>query len=616
MPLFRRILVANRSEIAVRVMQTCRDMGIDPVAVHSTVDATALHVALATQSVEIGPSPARQSYLSIEKLIDAARATQADAIHPGYGFLSESADFADACRAAGIAFIGPSAAAIAAMGSKIAARQQAERLGIPTVAGVSVALDSLDSAVDAAERVGYPIVIKAAAGGGGRGIKIVRAPAELADALAAARREGASYFGSDAVFLERYLPSPRHVEVQVIADHMGTTIALGERDCSIQRSHQKVVEETPAPDLNPTMRQQMAAAAVALARSIGYSSVGTVEFLVADGAFYFLEMNTRIQVEHTVTEMVWGLDLVAAQIRIAAGLPLSAALTARDSAPSVLESEAILHHWISERQPNGHAIQCRINAEDPTQGWRPAAGRVTMLHLPTGHGVRVDSALYPGYTIPPDYDSLAAKLITWGQTRDQARRRMARALHECVLEGIATTMPLLRHIMADATFAAGGVTTRYLSDMSMDDVSLVPTLTLAESMPSAQALAPVVTGQGRTFQVHVGERPFTVRVAELLPERTGNARQKNAMTRVGGQKAGTTTIQSPLHGAIVRLMVTVGEHVRRGQVVCVVEAMKMENDIFSPTDGRVTDVFVGAGSVVELDASLVTIVTDASEAPV
>ena len=440
--MFRKVLVANRGEIALRVMRACRELGIATVAVYSEADATALHVRYADEARCIGPAVATRSYLNIEALIQAARETGAEAVHPGYGFLAENAAFARACREAGLVFIGPSPEAIELMGDKAAARTLAREAGVPVVPGTPDKV-STEEALAAAEEIGFPLMVKAAAGGGGRGIRVVERREELAGAVAIAAQEAQAAFGDGALYLERYLSRPRHVEVQVLGDEHGNVLHLFERECSIQRRRQKLLEEAPSPALTPDLRERICAAAVRLARAAGYTSAGTLEFLLdQEGQFYFLEMNTRIQVEHPVTELVTGVDLVKEQIRVAAGEPL---------------------RWRQEElELRGHAIEFRINAEDPEMGFFPSPGVVEALELPGGPGVRVDHALYAGYEIPPYYDSLVAKLIVWGADREEALARGRRALDELRIEGIETTASFHRRLLDDPDVIAAAYHVQFL----------------------------------------------------------------------------------------------------------------------------------------------------------
>jgi acetyl-CoA carboxylase, biotin carboxylase subunit len=441
----RKVLIANRSEIALRVIRTCRELELATVAVYSDADRDALHVRGADEAVAIGKPHARASYLNAEKLIDAARETDADAIHPGYGFLSESSRFAGACEAAGITFVGPPPGAIAAMGDKAAARRLARDAGVPVVPGTDASAD-LEAGLRGADEVGYPVMVKAAAGGGGRGIRIARDADELRGLVGDAAREAEAAFGDGSLYVEKLLERARHVEIQVVGDGHGKVVHLYERECSLQRRRQKLVEESPSPALDPSTREAMARAAVRLAEAVEYTSAGTVEFLVdEDDRFYFIEMNTRLQVEHGITEMVTGTDLVREQLRVAAGEPLE------------LSQDDV--------RPNGSSVEFRVNAEDPERDFQPAPGRIESLELPGGPGVRIDTAIYPGYAVPPFYDSLIAKLMVWAPTREQALRRGRRALEEFRIEGVATTIPLHLRLVEDERVVAGDVHTGYLEEL-------------------------------------------------------------------------------------------------------------------------------------------------------
>lgn len=439
--MFSKILIANRGEIALRIQRACRELGIPTVAVHSTADAEAMHVRLADESVCIGPPPARDSYLNIPAILSAASITGADAIHPGYGFLSENAGFADMVEAHGLTFIGPAASHIHMMGDKIAAKSAMMELGVPLVPGSDGELHDLESARAVADQIGYPILIKAAAGGGGRGMKVARDASELEDAFRVARTEARTAFGNDAVYMEKYLDRPRHIELQIMADSHGNVVHFGERDCSLQRRHQKLLEEAGSPAITAAQRDALGETATAALRKLGYRNAGTLEFLYQDGQFSFIEMNTRLQVEHPVTEMICGVDLVREQIRIAAGQKLG--------------------YEQSDVTFSGHAIECRITAEDPNT-FMPTPGRITQFHAPGGLGVRVDSALYSGYFVPPFYDSMVAKLIVHAPTRIEAINRLRRSLDEFAVAGIQTTIPLHRRIVDDPSFQAGDYTIHWL----------------------------------------------------------------------------------------------------------------------------------------------------------
>ena len=446
--MFKRVLIANRGEIALRIQRACRELEIEPVVVYSAADAEALHVQLAEEAYCIGPARAADSYLNMDAILTVAKAARCDAIHPGYGFLSENDQFADACAEAGIAFIGPSGDVIRAMGNKAAARALMQKAGVPVVPGSDGAVADAAEAKALADKIGYPVLIKASAGGGGRGMRRVFDPEQLVPLFEEARSESVACFGSGEMYIEKLILNPKHIEFQILADKMGHVIQLGERDCSIQRRNQKMIEESPSRALTPELRQKMGAAAVAAARAAGYENAGTIEFVLdPDGNFYFIEMNTRIQVEHPVTEFVTGMDLVREQIRIAAGLPLS--------------------HTQEEVTLRGHAIECRVNAEDPAKGFQPCPGKINFLHLPGGCGVRVDSGLYSGYTLPPYYDSLMAKLVVWAPTRLEAIRRMRRVLEELVIDGPANNADLLHQILYHPEFVRGTFTTAFL-DENMD----------------------------------------------------------------------------------------------------------------------------------------------------
>jgi acetyl-CoA carboxylase biotin carboxylase subunit len=441
--MFKKILIANRGEIALRVIRACRELGVSTVAVYSEADRESLHVRFADDDVCIGPPPSRLSYLNIPAIIAAAEITGADAIHPGYGFLAENAEFAETCTASGVTFIGPTAEQIRLMGDKAAARKLAQELKIPVVPGSAGVIEEAVDAQAIAEEIGYPVIIKATAGGGGKGMRIARDAESFAQAFQLARNEALAAFGSALVYVEKYLDRPRHVEIQVMGDQHGRVMHLGERDCSVQRRHQKLIEESPSPAVTAALREQMGDAAVRAAAKIGYVGAGTVEFLLDEtGHFYFMEMNTRIQVEHPVTEMVTNFDLVKQQIRVAAGEPLEFTLKGG--------------------KVRGHAIECRVNAEDPARNFQPSPGTITVYHPPGGPGVRVDTHIYAGYTVPPYYDSLLAKVIVHGGTRTEALARMHQALDSFIVEGVTTTIPFLRRVIQHPDFVKGKVDTKFL----------------------------------------------------------------------------------------------------------------------------------------------------------
>jgi acetyl-CoA carboxylase biotin carboxylase subunit len=448
MPLLDKVVIANRGEIALRILRSCKELGIKTVAVHSSADRDLLHVRMADESVCIGPPPSTQSYLNIPAIISAAEITDAVGIHPGYGFLAENADFAEQVEKSGFTFIGPTADVIRLMGDKVSAIEAMKKAGVPTVPGSDGPLDKNgDRTLQIARKIGYPVIVKAAAGGGGRGMRVVQSEAALLNAVYVTQSEAAAAFGSDKVYIEKFLENPRHVEIQVLADGQGNAIHLGDRDCSLQRRHQKVLEEAPAPGIPAEARAQVTKACVDACVAIGYRGAGTFEFLYENGGFYFIEMNTRVQVEHPVTEMITGIDIVAEQLRIASGIPLS------------IKQEDVRFR--------GHAFECRINAEDP-KTFLPSPGHVNHFHAPGGNGIRVDSHLYGGYTVPPYYDSLIAKVISFGENRNSALRRMRQALDELVVEGIRTNAALHRELVRDSEFRKGGVSIHYLEQRLKD----------------------------------------------------------------------------------------------------------------------------------------------------
>jgi len=446
--MFKKILIANRGEIALRIIRTCKEMGIKSVAVYSTADRESLHVRFADEAVCIGPPASKDSYLNIPNIISAAELTNADAIHPGYGFLSENEKFSTICRDYGIKFIGATPEQIRGMGDKASAKDTMRKAGVPTIPGSDGLITSIKEGLRIANEIGYPIILKATAGGGGRGMRVVWKDSEFEPAWDSARQEAGAAFGNDGLYLEKFVEDPRHIEIQVIGDQYGTVCHLSERDCSIQRRHQKLIEEAPSPFITPELRQKMGEAAIAGAKAVNYEGAGTIEFLVDKHRnFYFMEMNTRIQVEHPVTEEVINFDLIKEQIKVAAGVPLSG----------------------KNYEPNMHAIECRINAEDPFNGFRPSPGRITTFHSPGGHGVRVDTHVYAGYQIPPNYDSMIAKLICVAQTREEAISTMERALSEFVIEGVKTTIPLHLKLMKDPNFRAGNFTTKFMETFDLSE---------------------------------------------------------------------------------------------------------------------------------------------------
>jgi acetyl-CoA/propionyl-CoA/long-chain acyl-CoA carboxylase, biotin carboxylase, biotin carboxyl carrier protein len=571
---FSKVLVANRGEIAVRVFRTLHELGVGAVAVYSEADAGALHVDVADEAYLIGPGPAAESYLRIDRILEAAARAGAEAVHPGYGFLAENAAFARAVEEAGLTWIGPPAAAIALMGSKTAARRAMSAAGVPIVPGTTEPVAGPAEVASLADEVGYPLILKAAAGGGGKGMKIVREPSEIERALESARREGEKYFADAAVYVERYLEDPRHVEVQVLADGHGAVVHLGERDCTIQRRHQKLVEETPSPAVGGELRERIGRIAVDAARAAGYRSAGTIEgLLTAGGDYFFMEMNTRIQVEHTVTELATGIDLVREQVLVAAGEPLS------------FQQEDV--------RIGGHAIECRINAEDVAKGFLPSPGRITAYREPSGPGVRVDSGVRAGDEISGLYDPLVAKLIVHGVDREHARRRMLRALEEFVVEGPPTLIGFHRALLEHPCFVAAATCNGVVESeaLAAEAVRLGGESRGGAAVEPAQRLRPQLVPvelDGRRFEVrvHVPEAPWSA---------LARARQERAAA-VAGADGGA--VVSPMQGTVLKVEVAEGDTVEAGQVICVVEAMKMENEIAAHIAGIVRELAIAPGAAV------------------
>jgi acetyl-CoA/propionyl-CoA carboxylase biotin carboxyl carrier protein len=591
-----KVLIANRGEIAVRVIRTCRELSIATVAVYSDVDRTALHVRLADEAYALGGESAADSYLNVPKILDAIGRSGADAVHPGYGFFSENADFARAVMAEGVAWIGPPPEAIEIMGDKISSRRAAERAQVAGVPGTSAVTATADEITAFGDEHGWPVVIKAAYGGGGRGMRVVESAAEAPAALESAEREAQKSFGRSESYLERYLPWPRHIEVQVFADARGHCVYLGTRDCSAQRRHQKLIEEAPAPEIPAEIEAAMGQAAVKVALACGYVNAGTVEFLYQDGKFYFLEMNTRLQVEHPVTEAVTGLDLVALQLKVASGerLPFSQ----------------------EEVERRGHSIEVRINAEDPAGGrFVPSPGTITRFRRADGFGVRTDAGYDEGDTVSQFYDNLVAKLIVWGADREEARRRMLRALRETEIEGIPTTIPADIAILEHPDFVAVRHATAWVEqrlDLSTLPPSRPPTSDAASGAESGQTalverqVDAEVNGRRYRVKLWVPDLPTTGAAATASGGR-GTARARpaaSASVSRGGAPSGGATVTVPMQGTIVQVLVAVGDTVEIGQAVCVLEAMKMENHINAERAGTVTQVnvapgdSVGAGDVV------------------
>jgi acetyl-CoA/propionyl-CoA carboxylase biotin carboxyl carrier protein len=577
MPPFARVLVANRGEIAVRIFRTLRELGVETVAVYSEADRGALHTRIADEAFLIGPPPPAESYLVVERLLETARRAGAEAIHPGYGFLAENASFARAVEDAGFVWIGPPPEAIELMGTKTAARAAMQAAGVPVVPGTIDPVERVDDAIRIGHDIGWPIALKAAAGGGGKGLKLVSGPEEAAAAFESAQREGQAYFADPTVYVEKYLEDPRHVEVQVLADAHGNVIHLGERECTIQRRHQKLVEETPSPAVDDALRARIGAIAVDAARAAGYRSAGTIEGLLSqDGEYYFLEMNTRIQVEHTVTELVTGLDLVREQVLIAAGEPLS------------LRQEDV--------SLRGHAIECRINAEDPSTGFLPAPGRITSYREPAGPGVRVDSGVEAGIDVAPFYDPLLAKLVVHGVDREHARRRMLRALEEFEIGGVETLLGFHRALLSEPCFVAAGTCAGIVESEKLAKKAMqLSRQTTIVAGPSDGALRATVV------PVELDGRRFEVRVLSEEPPHVALARAKRG--RGPGRGLGTgapDAIVSPMQGTVLHVRVADGDLVAAGDVVCIVEAMKMENEIAAHGPGVVTELSVTAGDSVTL----------------
>lgn len=616
--MIRRLLIANRGEIAVRIARGAREMGIVPVGIYSEADAYAYHLRFMDASVCVGPAPATESYLSIANVIAAAKTLRADAVHPGYGFLSERAAFAQAVRDAGLIFVGPSPEAMAAMGSKIEAKQRVRASGVPVVPGYDGDDQSADKLKDEAQRIGYPVLIKASAGGGGRGMRVVDAPAQFDEALESAKREALAAFGDDAVLLERYLRRPRHIEIQVLADTHGTTIHLGERECSIQRRHQKIVEESPSVAVSPELRERMGAAAVRAAQSVNYVNAGTCEFMLdEDGSFYFLEMNTRLQVEHPVTELAYGVDLVHWQLRIASGEKLT------------LSQAGV--------QPRGSAIEVRVYAEDPAKGMLPSTGTITQWEPPQGPGIRLDSGVDCGSEVSVYYDPMLAKLIVWGEDRNAAIARLTQALETFAIGGVNANVPLLLWIARNNAFRAGDTTTRFLEEQLDESVFT------AQAQPSPAELAAAAAavlrdgqapwrlgGIGIPLRLNVGghdvvmeaaathdpnvfriagayEGEIAVRSAQGVPD-VRFSEPPGVQDSVHGAHGGAGgRITAPMPGKIAKIAVKPGQTVAAHDLLVVLEAMKMEHRIEAPGPGSVQTLYVQEGDIVASGALLIEV---------
>lgn len=612
--MFKKLLISNRGEIAVRVIRACQELGIKTVAIFSEADRHSRHVSLADETWLLEGAPGKV-YLDIPQIIKIAKEAGAEAVHPGYGFLAENAEFARAVADAGMNFVGPPAELIEKMGSKVQSRRIMEAAGVPVVPGTVDPIADVEKVKALAAQYGYPVAIKASAGGGGRGLRVVQKEQELESAIAGAQREGSSYFGSAEVYLEKYLEKPRHIEVQILADKHGSVVHLGERDCSSQRRHQKLLEESPAPGLDEKLRQKAYAAAVLAAKSIGYYSAGTVEGLVAGGDYYFLEMNTRVQVEHPITEAVTGIDIVKEQILIAAGEKLSFSQ--------------------SDVRPNGHAIECRINAEDPFKMFMPAPGTVNKYSEPGGPWVRTDSACYSGYQVLPFYDSLLAKLVVWGRDRKEAIARTRIALKNFHIEGLSTTIPFHLILLDDPAFEAGEVYTTYVEKELQPKLKTMAKPAPAKAEPNGNGTAEekkTERTETRTFEVEVNQKHFKVQVAELraageiavqqvqqlkVPAAAAAAQAGRTAARpqaarptsserhsLGAGKIQGGEVRSSMHGLVKQVLVKEGDAVTQGQKLLILEAMKMESEVLCDRAGKVSSLKVKTGETVESDQVL------------
>jgi acetyl-CoA/propionyl-CoA carboxylase, biotin carboxylase, biotin carboxyl carrier protein len=595
--MFAKVLVANRGEIAVRVIRALEEMGIASVAVYSELDRDALHVKRADEAYLLGGPTAAESYLNVERILEVCRESGAEAVHPGYGFLAENAAFARACEEAGITFIGPPAAAIEAMGSKTRARELMQAAGVPIVPGTTDPVASVEDAkMVIADQIGYPVAVKAAGGGGGKGFRVALEESELQEAFEGAAREGEKFFSDATVYLERYLPDPRHVEVQILADRQRNVIHLGERDCSVQRRHQKLIEESPAPAVDDELRERIGRIGVEAARAVDYVGAGTVEGLLQDGEYFFLEMNTRVQVEHCVTEMTTGVDIVREGIRAAAGEPLS-----------VGQDDIALH---------GHAIECRINAEDASKNFAPAPGQITSYREPAGPGVRVDSGVGPGSEITPMYDPMVAKLIVWDADRERATRRMVRALGEYEIGGLKTLIPFHTALLATEQWARGETCRDLLEDRQWLKALAFPKAERdADGEEESETVehAYTVEVSGRKFDVKVIGPPYGNAVNGAAPVAAGPKprRAERAGSSAGG---GADELVSPLQGNMWKVLVEPGQAVEEGQLVCIIEAMKMENEITAHKAGVIAQLTVKEGDPITSGATIAVIKSEASDA--
>ncbi len=590
MPLFPKVLVANRGEIAVRVFRTLRELGIGTVAVYSEADRASLHVSVADEAYLVGPGPATESYLHQERILEAAKKAGAAAVHPGYGFLAENASFARAVVDAGLIWIGPPADAIELMGSKIAARERMADAGVPIIPGTTEPVGSVEEVVRLGGEYGWPVAIKASAGGGGKGLKVVSRAAEAERALASARREGEAYFSDATVYVEKFIEDPRHVEVQVLADDHGNVVHLGERDCTIQRRHQKIVEETPSPAVGSELRERIGAIAVEAARAVGYRSAGTIEGLLdQEGNYWFLEMNTRIQVEHTITELVTGVDLVREQVTIAAGEPTS-----------VCQDELRI---------SGHAIECRINAEDPANGFLPAPGVITAYREPGGPGVRIDSGVTEGSEVVGLYDPLIAKLCVWDVDRERARLRMLRALDELVVEGVTTLAGFHRALLTDPCFVEATTCHDLVESKELAEKSV-------QLSHQTTTVARAADGRlrERVVELELDGRRYDVTLLQPEPPHAELARRRREREAGGGPHAAAKeAVVSPMQGTVLAVEVADGDEVAAGQVICIVEAMKMENEITAHRRGTVGELSVAAGEPVRTGQVICVVTQEGDE---
>ncbi len=586
--MFSKVLIANRGEIAVRIIRACEELGIATVAVYSELDRDALHVKRADEAYLLGPGPASDSYLNIDKLLDAIDRSGAEAVHPGYGFLAENAAFARTLEDRGTVFIGPPSSAIEAMGSKTRARELMQAAGVPIVPGTIEPVETIARAREViVETIGYPVAVKAAGGGGGKGFRVALSDDELEEAFAGAAREGEKFFSDPTVYLERYLPDPRHVEVQVLADSHGNVIHLGERDCSLQRRHQKLIEEAPAPAVDDRLRERIGKIATEAAAAVSYTGAGTIEGLLQDGEYFFLEMNTRVQVEHCVTEMVTGIDIVKEGIRVAAGAPLSISQ--------------------GDVQLRGHAIECRINAEDASKNFAPAPGTIGAYREPAGPGVRVDSGVGPGSEISPMYDPMVAKLIVWDVGREQATARMQRALSEYEIEGLKTLIPFHRAILATEQWANAETCRDLIEDRKWLKQLAVGATRPADAPPEDE---PSVE---QSYTVEVSGKRFDVKVIGPPPQGPGPVNgaapaaagvpavrkpPRRSERAAGGGGGGGDRLSSPIQGTVLKVVVEAGAEVQEGALVCVIEAMKMENEIAAHKSGRIAELPIAVGASV------------------